>query len=53
MAASFKIEMIYAWINGYNRPPLNKGERAICPDCGATLLAVLPVENVKHWQHKG
>lgn len=32
---------------------MNKGERAICPDCGATLLAVLPVENVKHWRHKG
>lgn len=44
--------MLYAWIDGVNRPPLAKGERTTCRDCGGLLTAVMPVENVKHWRHK-
>ncbi|PXA77588.1 hypothetical protein DMC25_23210 [Caulobacter sp. D4A] len=44
--------MLYAWIDGVKRPPLAKGERTACRDCGGLLSAVLPVENVRHWRHK-
>jgi competence CoiA-like predicted nuclease len=45
--------MLYAWIDGCKRAPIAKGERTICPDCGGTLTAVLPAENVPHWRHRG
>jgi len=44
--------MLYAWIDGVKRPPLAKGERTTCRDCGGLLTSVIPVENVKHWRHK-
>lgn len=44
--------MIYAFIDGVKRQPLIKGEKAICPDCGNVLTAVIPVENIWHWRHK-
>lgn len=44
--------MLYAWIDGVKRPPITKGERTTCRDCGGTLTAVIPVENVRHWRHK-
>lgn len=44
--------MLYAWIDGVRRPPLEKGERTTCRDCGGLLTSVIPVENVKHWRHK-
>lgn len=44
--------MLYAWIGDVKRPPLEKGERTTCRDCGGTLTAVIPVENVRHWRHK-
>lgn len=44
--------MLYAWIEGAKRPPLEKGERTTCRDCGGLLTAVMPVENVRHWRHK-
>ena len=44
--------MLYAWIDGVKRPPLAKGERTTCRDCGGVLTSVMPVENVKHWRHK-
>ncbi|WP_083811385.1 hypothetical protein, partial [Asticcacaulis biprosthecium] len=44
--------MLYAWIDGVKRPPLAKGERSTCRDCGGLLTSVIPVENVKHWRHK-
>lgn len=44
--------MLYAWIDGVKRPPLAKGERTTCRDCGGLLSAVLPAENVRHWRHK-
>lgn len=44
--------MLYAWIDGVKRPPLAKGERTVCPDCGGLLTSVIPVENVRHWRHK-
>jgi hypothetical protein len=44
--------MLYAWIDGVKRPPLEKGERTVCRDCGGLLTAVMPVENVRHWRHK-
>ena len=45
--------MLYAWIDGVKRPPLTKGERTTCRDCGGLLTSVIPVENVKHWRHEG
>jgi len=45
--------MIYAFVDGVKRAPLAKGEKAICPDCGNILTSVIPVENIKHWRHKG
>lgn len=45
--------MLYAWIGDEKRPPKTKGERAVCRDCGGQLIAVMPVENVPHWRHKG
>lgn len=45
--------MIYAWIDGVKRPPNIKGERTICQDCGGILTSVVPVENIRHWRHKG
>lgn len=44
--------MLYAWIDGAKRPPLEKGESTTCHDCGNLLTSVIPVENVKHWRHK-
>lgn len=44
--------MLYAWIDGVKRPPIAKGERTTCRDCGGQLTSVIPVENVKHWRHK-
>ncbi|HBO6004908.1 TPA: hypothetical protein VDU60_004014 [Pseudomonas aeruginosa] len=44
--------MLYAWVNGVKRPPITKGERTTCRDCGGMLTSVMPVENVKHWRHK-
>ncbi|WP_313618977.1 hypothetical protein [Pantoea septica] len=44
--------MIYAWIGGQKRQPLEKGEKTECRDCGGTLTAVLPVQNIHHWRHK-
>lgn len=44
--------MLYAWIDGIKRAPLEKGEKTVCPDCGGILTSVIPVENVKHWRHK-
>lgn len=44
--------MIYAWIDGKRRQPLVKGEKTVCRDCGGTLLAVLPEQNIYHWRHK-
>lgn len=44
--------MIYAWIGGQKRQPLVKGEKTECRDCGGTLTAVLPVQNIYHWRHK-
>lgn len=44
--------MLYAWIGSEKRPPIEKGERATCQDCGGQLTAVMPVENVSHWRHK-
>ena len=45
--------MLDAWIDGTKRQPIAKGERTICKDCGALLIAVVPFENIKHWRHKG
>ncbi|ESY15371.1 hypothetical protein [Mesorhizobium sp. LNJC394B00] len=45
--------MLYAWVDGEKRAPLAKGERTACRDCGGLLSAVMPVENVPHWRHKG
>jgi len=45
--------MLRAVINGEKRPPLAKGERAVCPNCGNQVIAVMPVENINHWRHKG
>lgn len=44
--------MLYAWIGNEKRQPAIKGERAICRDCGAELISVLPIENVAHWRHR-
>lgn len=44
--------MLYAWVDGVKRPPIAKGERTTCRDCGGELSSVMPVENVKHWRHK-
>ncbi|MFN3727712.1 MAG: hypothetical protein ACK4SZ_15575 [Allosphingosinicella sp.] len=44
--------MLYAWIDGVKRPPLAKGERTTCRDCGGLLTSVIPAENVRHWRHK-
>ncbi|MET3780830.1 hypothetical protein ABIC32_001475 [Brevundimonas sp. 1080] len=44
--------MLYAWVDGVSRPPLSKGERTTCRDCGGLLTSVVPVENVRHWRHK-
>lgn len=44
--------MLYAWVSGEKRAPLEKGERTTCRDCGGLLTAVMPVENVRHWRHK-
>lgn len=44
--------MIYAWIDGKRRQPLVKGEKTVCRDCGGTLSAVLPAQNIYHWRHK-
>lgn len=44
--------MLYAWVGDEKRPPLKKGERTTCRDCGGLLTAVMPVENVRHWRHK-
>lgn len=46
--------MIYAWIDGQKRQPLVKGEKtlSLCRDCGGTLSAVLPEQNIHHWRHK-
>lgn len=43
--------MLYAWVHGVKRPPLEKGERTTC-NCGSQLLAVILVENVRHWRHE-
>lgn len=45
--------MLHALIDGQKRPPVAKGERAQCPGCGTEVVAVLPIENMKHWRHKG
>lgn len=45
--------MLYAWVNGIKRPPVAKGEKTVCLDCGGTLTSVVPFENVPHWRHKG
>jgi hypothetical protein len=45
--------MLYAWIDGIKRPPFAKGESTVCRDCGGQMTSVMPVENVKHWRHKG
>ncbi|RJG40824.1 hypothetical protein [Mesorhizobium sp. DCY119] len=42
--------MLFAYVNGVKRAPLVKGERTLC-DCGGTLTAVLPIQNVPHWRH--
>lgn len=47
-----EINMIYAWIDGQKRQPLVKGEKTVCKDCGGTLVAVLPSQNIHHWRHK-
>ncbi|MGR9466325.1 hypothetical protein [Rhizobium leguminosarum] len=44
--------MLYAWVDGAKRPPIAKGERTACRDCGGILTAVMPVENIAHWRHK-
>nr|WP_315171364.1 hypothetical protein [uncultured Flavobacterium sp.] len=44
--------MLYAWVDGIKRAPLNKGEKTICQDCGGILTSVVPTENIKHWRHK-
>lgn len=44
--------MLYAWVDGTKRAPLEKGETTICQDCGGALTSVIPVENIKHWRHK-
>ena len=44
--------MLYAWIDGVKRAPLEKGEKTICCDCGGVLTSVIPIQNVKHWRHK-
>lgn len=44
--------MLYAWIDGIKRAPLEKGEQTICRDCGRILTSVMPAENIKHWRHK-
>lgn len=44
--------MLYAWIDGTKRAPLEKGEKTICQDCGGILTSVVPTENIKHWRHK-
>lgn len=44
--------MLYAGIDREKRLPLLKAEHTICRDYGGRLIAVIPVENVKHWRHK-
>ncbi|MBO9459229.1 hypothetical protein [Labrenzia sp. R5_0] len=44
--------MLYAWIDGVKRPPIAKGERTTCRECGGVLTSVIPAKNVKHWRHK-
>jgi len=44
--------MLYAWVDGIKRAPLEKGEKTICRDCGGNLTSVIPAQNVKHWRHK-
>lgn len=44
--------MLYAWIDGVKRAPIATRERTVCQDCGAILLAVVPIENIAHWRHK-
>lgn len=44
--------MIYAWVNGVLRQPKESRERALCRSCGNELNAVVPAQNIAHWQHK-
>lgn len=44
--------MLYAWIDGIKRAPLEKGEKTICQDCSGILTSVIPTENIRHWRHK-
>ena len=45
--------MLYAWVDNQKHAPIAKGERTTCRECGGLLSAVMPVENVRHWRHKG
>lgn len=45
--------MLEAWIDGAKRRPNHKGERATCRDCGGELHAVIPIQNERHWRHRG
>ncbi|WKB50551.1 hypothetical protein [Eleftheria terrae] len=45
--------MLRALIDGEKRPPRHSKEKAVCPDCGQRLLAVMPIQHAAHWRHKG
>lgn len=45
--------MLEAWVNGELRPPKEKGERIPCRDCSGGWIAVIPIENTRHWRHLG
>jgi hypothetical protein len=45
--------MLRAMIQGEKRPPLEKGERGQCPNCGNEVIAVIPIQNIRHWRHRG